>query len=105
MRLYEEIVGRGGVSPSHFFYSMTFGEAAAFLRGMQRRDRDRWEQTRRIVHMIAQTNSTKELELVDVMKFAWDEEDDMTQEQKELMQMNGEMELKDLRERAKRIRL
>ena len=56
--------------------------------------------------MIAQTNSTKELELEDVMKFAWDdEEDDMTQEQKERMQMNEERELKDLRERAKRIRL
>ena len=36
-------MGRGGVSPTHFFYEMTFGEAAAYLRGMERRDRAEWE--------------------------------------------------------------
>lgn len=39
-------MGRGGVSPTHFFYEMTFGECAAYLRGLERRDRMAWEQAR-----------------------------------------------------------
>lgn len=105
MRLYEEIVGRGGVSPSHFFYSMTFGECAAYMRGLQRRERDEWEQTRRIVHAIVQVNSSKSLELEDVMKFPWDNEEDMTEEEKMQRQQEGEKELKELRERAKKMKL
>lgn len=102
MRLYEEIVGRGGVSPTHFFYDMTFGEAAAFLRGMQRKERESWEQTRRIMHMIAQVNSTKDLDPEDVIRFVWDG-DDLTEEQKERMRMDEEKELEELRKRAKKM--
>ena len=34
------------MSPTHFFYAMTFGEAAAYLRGLESRDRLGWEYAR-----------------------------------------------------------
>ena len=49
MSLYEEIVGRGGVSPAYFFDSMTFVECAAFLRGMRRKERAELENTRLVM--------------------------------------------------------
>ena len=67
-------MGRGGVSPTHFFYEMTFGEAAAFMRGMQQKERDEWERTRRLMWAAIMPHSKKELEYQDVMKFSWDED-------------------------------
>lgn len=89
-------MGRGGVSPIHFFYHMSMYEAASYLRGLERRSRDEWERTRRIVYTIAQVNSTKELSPENVLRLPWDNEE-VTEEQ---MQQNEE-ELKKLRERAK----
>lgn len=42
IRLYEEVVGRGGISPDYFFDSMTFSECAAFIRGMNRKEQEAW---------------------------------------------------------------
>ena len=106
MRLYEEIVGRGGMSPSHFFYNMTLGECAAYIRGMQRKERERWEQTRMIMYAVVQSNSTKELDPEDVMKFAWDKESPaMSEEERMQRRLDEERELSELRERAKKMRL
>ena len=55
-------MGRGGVSPSHFFYDMSFAEAAAYLRGLDRRDRIEWERIRVILGGLGQE-----------LKFPWDE--------------------------------
>lgn len=71
IRLYEEIVGRGGVSPDHFFYAMTMGEAAAFLRGLDAREHAAWERTRWEVWASLKPYS-KKLELKDVMGFPWE---------------------------------
>mgnify|MGYP006945389788 CR=1 FL=1 len=79
-------MGRGGVSPSHFFYEMTFSEAAAFIRGLERRDRQTWEQTR----IIASAFGAK-------FKFPWDDEENHTEIDKN--------EIKDLRERIKKVKL
>ena len=69
MRLYEEIVGRGGVSPSYFFYKMTFPEAAAFMRGQSRKQREEWEHTRRLMWAMLAPHSKKKLELEDIKIF------------------------------------
>lgn len=84
VNLYEEIVGRGGVSPSHFFYDMTFGEAAAYMRGYHLRERDEWERTRQIAYMIAQVNSSKELSPTSIMPFPWDKEKTVEVDEKEI---------------------
>ena len=74
MRLYEEIVGRGGVSPTHFFYDMTFGEAAAFMRGLDLREKADWERTRKVMWAVVQSQSTKRIGLKDVQRFPWDDD-------------------------------
>ena len=73
--MYGIIVGRGGVSPAYFFDRMTFPEASAFIDGWHEERKDRWEQVRRIIHSVYQVNSRTELDLEDVLKFPWDEED------------------------------
>lgn len=98
MRLYEEIVGRGGVSPSHFFYEMTFAEAAAYMRGLNLKDRDEWERTRKIMWAAIMPHSKKKLDFQDIMKFPWDEEYIDTKKVDE-----GELER--IRELAKKIKL
>ena len=35
-----------------------------------------WEQARLVAYLIAQTNSTKELKVTDILKFPWDSEAD-----------------------------
>lgn len=37
-----------------------------------------WEQARLVAYLIAQTNSTKQLKVTDILKFAWDSEADTT---------------------------
>ena len=78
-------MGRGGVSPTHFFYAMTFGECAAYLRGLERRDRMAWEQVR----MAASAMGAK-------IKLPWDNE--QTEESKEV----DEKEIERIRELAKK---
>ena len=72
--LYARVVGEGGVHPSYFLDKMTFAEVVTFLDGLNRRNREGWEQTRVIAHVIAQANSTKQLEASDILRFPWDEE-------------------------------
>lgn len=37
--------------------------------------KENWEQARLISYLIAQTNSTKQLKVTDILKFKWDEND------------------------------
>ena len=78
-------MGRGGVSPTHFFYAMTFGECAAYLRGLEKRDRMTWEQAR----MAASAMGAK-------IRLPWDNE--RTEESKEV----DEKEIERIRELAKK---
>lgn len=74
------------MSPAHFFYAMSFCEAAAFIRGMERKDKQEWERAR----MIAGCMGAE-------FKLPWDDE-------KEAVEID-ENEVKDLRERIKRVTL
>lgn len=94
MSLYEEIVGRGGISPAYFFDSMTFVECAVFLRGMRRKERAELENTRLVMWAVFQSQSRKSLELDDVMKL-----EDENEPKKDISQE----ELKELRKRAKQM--
>lgn len=54
---------------------MTLAEVRCFLEGLSRRHRESWEQTRIVAYVIAQANSTKDLEPSDVLCFPWDEKE------------------------------
>lgn len=86
------------MSPTHFFYEMTFSEASAYIRGMQLRERDEWERTRRMMWAAIMPHSKKELEYRDVLRFDWDDEHIDTTKV-------DEGELKRIRELAKTIKL
>ena len=90
-------MGRGGVSPTHFFYEMTFPEAAAFMRGLQLKEREEWDRTRKIMWAAIMPHSKKKLEYQDVIRFSWEENTD-----------NGnidERELERIKKIAKNIKL
>lgn len=75
IRLYEEIVGRGGVSPAYFFYRMTWAEAAAYMRGRELREREEWERTRRVMWAVMVPHAkNRNFEPSDVIKFPWEKD-------------------------------
>lgn len=95
MSLYEEIVGRGGVSPAYFFDCMTLSECAVYLRGMRRKERAELERIRLVMWSVFQSQSKRRLDVEDVLRLN-DEHD---------AEMINEEEMKSLRERAKNIKL
>ena len=85
------------MSPTHFFYEMTFPEAAAFMRGLQLKEREEWDRTRKIMWAAIMPHSKKKLEYQDVIRFSWEENTD-----------NGnidERELERIKKIAKNIKL
>lgn len=99
MSLYEEIVGRGGVSPAYFFDCMTFSECAIFLRGMRRKERAEMERVRLLMWSVFQSQSRRRLDVEDVLRL-----DDERKTSDDTERINEE-EMKELRERAKNIKL
>ena len=99
MSLYEEIVGRGGVSPAYFFDCMTFSECAIFLKGMRRKERAEMERVRLLMWSIFQSQSRRRLDVEDVLRL-----NDESETSDEAERINEE-EMKELRERAKNIKL
>lgn len=75
---------------------MDFIEVESFINGLNRRNRESWEQTRLIGYIIAQSNSTKTLKQTDILRFPWD---DVTDEKKDTSVTDEEM--KRLRAKAK----
>lgn len=92
-------MGRGGVSPSHFFYEMTFAEAAAFIRGRNHQEQEEWERTRRIMWaaIMPHSKNPKNLDVRDVLKFTWEESESCTEV--------DERELERIRNIAKNMKL
>lgn len=92
-------MGRGGVAPSHFFYEMTFQEAAAFMRGRERQEQEEWERVRRIMwaSLVTQTKNVKDYK--DAMKLPWDDEKVNTDNEPDMR------EIERIREVAKKIKL
>ena len=54
---------------------MDFIEVESFIDGLNRRNREAWEQTRLLGFIIAQSNSTRTLKQTDILRFQWDEEE------------------------------
>lgn len=99
IRLYEELVGRGGLSPTYFFYTMTFAEASAYLKGMERKEHDEWERTRRMMWAMLLPHVKKsDFQPDDVMRFSWEADAIDTTKV-------DEQELERIRELAKTIKL
>lgn len=55
-------------------------EVQPLITSMHLKHRDSWEQSRMIAYIIAQVNSRKKLNPTDIIKFAWDNEEDVNKE-------------------------
>lgn len=62
------------MAPDHFFYKMTFGEVAAYLRGLQDKERVEWERTRRLMWAALMPHCKGVKEYSDAMPLPWDNE-------------------------------
>lgn len=71
-------------------------EVQPLITSMHLQHRDSWEQSRMIAYIIAQVNSRKKLNPTDIIKFAWDNEEEMNKE----TSMSNE-DLERLRKKAK----
>lgn len=71
-------------------------EVQPLITFMHLKHRDSWEQSRMIAYIIAQVNSRKKLNPTDIIKFAWDNEEEMNKE----TSMSNE-DLERLRKKAK----
>ena len=80
-----------------FLDEMTFYEVSEILKSMPFFNKNGWEQARMIAWTIAQANSTKTIDIKDMGRFAWEEED---AKPKEITEKEDER----LREKAKRIK-
>lgn len=68
--LYALIVGEAGVSPQYFLSIMTPDEAADFLEGYRRRQREAWERAR--IGWFMQVSDAEGKEMTDIFPFEWD---------------------------------
>lgn len=55
-------------------------EVQPLITSMHLKHRDSWEQSRMIAYIIAQVNSRKKLNPTDIIKFTWDNEEEMNKE-------------------------
>lgn len=79
--------------PEYVLDRMEMYEVKAVMEYSYYATKDSWEQARLIAYMIAQTNSTKRLNITDILKFQWDRENAVT------TMSNADMDR--LRQRAK----
>ena len=61
------------MSPSHFYYDMTFSECSAFLEGLDEREKATWEKIRVIAGALGRE-----------LNFPWDKNEPVEVDEKEL---------------------
>lgn len=67
--LYALLVGEAGIDPRYFMHEMTAHEAADFLEGYRRRERESWERARVGWYMMVSHDGKSMTEL---FPFEWD---------------------------------
>ena len=95
------MIENGICSPEYFFDKMQLYELEVILDNLQLRHKQNWEQTRLLAYIIAQSNSTKKINITDVIKFSWDNEknetiDIMTDEDKDRLKKKSDEIIKEL---------
>lgn len=89
------------MSPDHFFYKMTFGEAAAYVRGLEAKERMLWERTRCVMYAAMAPHCKKIKKYSDAMRFPWDDEAEKPKKKVKI----DKLELERVREMSKKIKL
>ena len=71
------MVIEGGLSPSYVLDEMQMYEIQPLITNIYLKSKESWEQTRLLGYIIAQGNSTKTLKLNDIIRFPWDDDDEV----------------------------
>ena len=77
-----------GVQPDYVLDRMKFYEIEALIENLWMKNKESWEQTRVQAYITAQTQSTKKIDMNDIMSFPWEkkvEKVDDTPEEIEMM--------------------
>lgn len=80
---------------------MQLYELEVILDNLHLKHKQNWEQTRLLAYIQAQSNSTKKINITDVIKFSWDNEKDetidiMTDEDKDRLRKKANEIIKEL---------
>ena len=73
----------GGLDPAYVLDDMEPYEIDACMEGIHKKYIESWNQTRQLVYTIAQVNSSKRIDIKDMMPLPWDENDSMEMPEEE----------------------
>lgn len=76
-----------GIDPGYVLDRMEFYEIEALIENKWRKTKESWEQARLQAYITAQVNSTKKIEMSDILTFPWEKDIKVedTQEDKEAL--------------------
>lgn len=72
------MVVRARLSPEYVLDSITFNEIDSIMNELEYVNREEWERTRMIMYSVLQSQSTKQLNINDILPFDWDKKNEKT---------------------------
>ena len=78
---------QGGVQPDYVLDRMNFYEIEALLENLWMKNKESWEQTRVQAYITAQTQSTKKIDMNDMMSFPWEKKVEKVEDTPEDIEM------------------
>lgn len=82
-----------GIDPGYVLDEMQFYEVEALIENLWMKNKESWEQTRTVSYITAQCQSTKKLDMKEMMSFPWEKEEKIEDNPEELEAVRKEMEL------------
>lgn len=76
-----------GVQPDYVLDRMKFYEIEALLENLWMKNKESWEQTRVQAYITAQTQSTKKIDMNDMMSFPWEKKVEKVEDTPEDIEM------------------
>ena len=76
-----------GVQPDYVLDKMKFYEIEALIENLWMKNKESWEQTRVQAYITAQTQSTKKIDMNDIMSFPWEKKEEKVEDTPEDIEM------------------
>ena len=76
-----------GVQPDYVLDRMKFYEIEALIENLWMKNKESWEQTRVQAYITAQTQSTKKIDMNDIMSFPWEKKVEKVEDTPEEIEM------------------
>lgn len=76
-----------GVQPDYVLDRMKFYEIEALIENLWMKNKESWEQTRVQAYITAQTQSTKKIDMNDMMSFPWEKKEEKVEDTPEDIEM------------------